>query len=95
MTTFFNKDYSDIKPAFVVESTEQVYPLVKNGFGIGVYYLDSLKKLNDPDIVEIKFANISLPELKAVCVYNKESLSKVAYTFIKGLLDYFAIKAVH
>lgn len=67
-------------------TTDPIYSLVKNGFGIGIYYDVLFKSIFDKDFIEISVNDLILPRLKIVCGYRKHFLTKAAQKFVDGLI---------
>ena len=86
MISFHTWSDFEIKPKFVLKADSVImnHYMAKNSMGIAFYIKEALKKMNDPDLVEVQVENIKFQPKEIVCGYT--SLSRAARTFIDGLL---------
>ena len=84
-----------LNPTIRATTTEQVYAIIKKGFGVGLYWdktLDEERRKLD-GIVKLKIEGQSDISREFSCTYSKEALTRAAEVFLEKLKqfcnDYF------
>jgi len=89
---FMSKFREHVAPDFTpteinAQANEQIFEMVQNGLGIGLFSEFVLQSFHNPDIVRLNVTDMIIPPSRLVCAYS-ETLSRPSKAFLDGLAKF-------